>query len=228
MDEINILSFDTSENDLKIGLSINGIDAYCNKSTGLKHIENLIPEINKLLNTIKEDKSKINYISVCTGPGSFTGIRIGIASAEGLSFGNGKKCFGFSVFDIYRYLYRNNDVDIIVPTIDARKNRFYCTFIQKNNFSQMYDLTPEEIIEKLKVYKGKKIIFTGKDFNLFKDKINIDFDYVYEFKQGYSAKDIIDYSKDQILAGVDLNFPKPIYLRKSEAEIEFLKSRNLL
>ncbi len=225
MDKMNILAFDTSQDNLKIGLLSGGKTAYCDMDMGLKHIENLLPEIDRLYKSIGEDKSATNYIGVCCGPGSFTGIRIGIAAALGFSFGRMTACFGFSVFDVYKYLSGECSSDVVVPVIDAKKERFYCAFIEENGSYEMLDITPGELITKAAGFKDKKIIFTGRDFKLLKEKASIDFDYSYQFENGFGAKELVDYSKSLIESAAALEPPKPIYLRKSEAEIELLKSK---
>ena len=226
MERLNFLAIDTSTNILKIALSIEGKDSYIDLKNDFKHIENLLPCIDSCLKKINEPKTKLNYIGVCTGPGSFTGIRIGIAAALGMSYAGKIKCFGFSVFDVYKYLLKEEKKSIIIPIIDAKKNRFYCSFINNNKYSSMYDIGLDDIINKLKKYKHKKLIFTGKDFRLIKNNISKGFDFVEKYIEDYASMDLLYFTKIVLNDKLSLIKPKPIYLRKSEAEIALLKEKN--
>ncbi len=125
MENKNLLIIDAVTDVLKVGISINNKEYSKEINKGFTHVENLLPAIEDCFNEIKEDKNKINYIVVCTGPGSFTGIRIGIASALGISYALNIKCFGFSVFEVYKYLLKEEKDSIVIPIIDAKKERFY-------------------------------------------------------------------------------------------------------
>ncbi|OHD12455.1 MAG: tRNA (adenosine(37)-N6)-threonylcarbamoyltransferase complex dimerization subunit type 1 TsaB [Spirochaetes bacterium GWD1_27_9] len=223
MSSLNILIFDTTTDCLKIAMSVDGKDFFIDEKNTFKHIENLIPIIDENFSKLNENKNKLKYIGVCEGPGSFTGIRIGIATAFGLSFGKNQTNFGFSAFDVYKYLFKDQKEAVVIPIIDAKKNRFYCTFIENNKPNEMFDIDIEEINQKIK-YIDKKIIFVGKDFNLIKDKIeNTNFSFCYE--EGYSSKDLLDFAKELILQNQTLKEPEPIYLRKSEAEIALINKK---
>ncbi|HOV14699.1 MAG TPA: tRNA (adenosine(37)-N6)-threonylcarbamoyltransferase complex dimerization subunit type 1 TsaB [Spirochaetota bacterium] len=216
MEKLNLLVIDTSNDVLKIGLSVNGKESFVDNKNSFKHIENLIPTIDKMISDTGEDKKSINYIGICEGPGSFTGIRIGLATVYGLSFGNNITPFGFSQFEVYKYLLESSH-NMIVPVIDAKKNRFYCSFIKQGTDFEMFDLTESEILEKVE----ENSIFVGNDFNLFKNKPSNNF-FSHRYEDGYSAKDLISYSKYLIKSQKKLRYPDPIYLRKSEAEISLL------
>jgi tRNA threonylcarbamoyladenosine biosynthesis protein TsaB len=223
MEPLNILVIDTSTDYLKIALSMNGKEVFVDLKNGFRHIENLIPEVDNCFKSIKAEKKELKFIGICTGPGSFTGIRIGIASALGISYGAFIPCLGFSVFDVYKFLFSENQDEIIVPIIDAKKNKFYCSFIEKNKDIGMYDLDISEINTKLNQI-DKKIIFTGKDFILIKDKIQIT-NFEYRYNNGYQSKDLLAYTIYTINSKTELKNPEPIYLRKSEAEISLSKSK---
>lgn len=217
----NYLIIDTSESILKIAVSIDDKMNYLDYNNGFTHVEDLIPLIKKSLSDIDKSVNDLDYAGVCQGPGSFTGIRIGISTILGLTFQTKIKSFGFSVFDVYKELIKTANT-VLVPVIDAKKNRFYCSFIEGDNY-QYYDYTKEEILEKVQSFH-KKIIFTGKDFKLI-ENIFQGSDYQYLYNTNYTGKDLLFYGN--VLSGNKLSEPEPIYLRKSEAEISLLKSKNL-
>lgn len=219
----NILMIDTADDHLKVSLKINKKEIDKNKKEKYKHIESLLPAIDECFKNIGQDKKELKYIGVCEGPGSFTGIRIGISAALGIAFSSDIKCFGFSVFDVYKFLFNDKEDLVIIPIIDARKNRYYCAFILREKDFEYFDISLDEIIKRCKEYKDKEIIFVGKDFKKIKVQIKGKFEFSQMYSEGYGSKEILGYSKYCIENKLFNKTPKPIYLRKSEAEISLIK-----
>jgi tRNA threonylcarbamoyladenosine biosynthesis protein TsaB len=219
MESLNILTIDTSSRILKIGISFEGKDYYKDIDEGYRHVENIFPVMEKLFEEFGIKKDKVEYAGVCTGPGSFTGIRIGIASISAVSYSLNNKCFGFSAFDIYKYLFKDHGNCIVIPIIDGKKQKFYCAFIEEDKPIVMHDLSLMEIMNKIKELEksNKEIIFAGSDFKLIKN--NFDAKYKHDYESDFNALDMLNFSKSLISNNAELIYPKPIYLRKSEAEI---------
>ena len=226
MDEINILTIDTSSNDLKIGLSIDGKDAYSILDKNTTQIEALIPNIQKCLDRIKKDKKDLHYVAVCVGPGSFTGIRIGVSAATAVAYARNIKCFGFSVFDIYKYMFKDLNDKVIIPLIDAKKDRYYCSFIEVDKPIEMFDIGINDIVRKIKEhYLDRKIVFVGKDVQYIAEELEKHIDFEVRYENGYGPLDILSYTMNFAYNNSEFLPPKPIYLRKSEAEIALLNNQ---
>ena len=120
---------------------------------------------------------------------------------------------------MYKYLFKVHKNRIVIPIIDGKKQKFYCSFIEEEKPIEMYDFNIIEIQNKIKELEAlnKKIIFTGSDFKLIKN--NIEAKYQYDYENDFNAMDMLNYSKWLISNKKKLVYPKPIYLRKSEAEI---------
>jgi len=225
MEKMNILMIDTSNENMKISLNIENKKVFIEKNQKHGHVENLLPAIDKIFKKIAKNKNELNFIGVCEGPGSFTGLRIGISAALGIGFRSDIKCFGFSAFDVYKYLFAKSDDSVVVPIIDARKERYYTTFITNNNEYEYFDINEDDIIDKIKKYRDRKIIFVGKDFEKVKDRFKEKTEFSYEFSNGYGAKELLDFSGHVLSEGSYNKDPKPIYLRKSEAELSLIKKK---
>lgn len=223
MEEINFIAFDTSKENLKLTIKKGKEEINLDIKNNYKHIETLLPLIDSNLKKIQLDKKSIKNIAVCRGPGSFTGIRIGIATALGIGYALKTNCFGFSSFEIYKYLLQNKyQNSIIIPIIDAKKERFYCSFLQKNKKITYFDLTLDEILNFIRTkYKNKKIIFAGEDFKIIKNRIIGVIDFIEEYPEGYSAKDMSTFIYEKVKKGKCKEPPHPIYIRKSDAELNF-------
>lgn len=218
MERLNSLVIDSTSSSLKIAIQIDDeVNFFEQTEKSMNHLERLIPLIDKGIKSIGKDKSALNCICVCEGPGAFTGIRVGIATALGIAFAGKIPCFGFSVFDIYNYLFQDRKESIIIPIIDAKKHRFYTTFLHSGDFS-FYDLSAEDIIKKIKEM-NKKSIFVGPDYFMIQDKlIDCGIKSTIEYPQGFSAKEMLE-AVTSLIYQKNMTTPEPVYLRKSEAEI---------
>jgi len=98
--------------------------------TKLNHAANLISILDKILTKIKLDIRSINIIAIDTGPGSFTGIRVGIASSRGLAELDKKILVNICSLEVLAYEFVNsellkNDCEYVIPFIDAKRGRIY-------------------------------------------------------------------------------------------------------
>ncbi|MBR4910678.1 MAG: tRNA (adenosine(37)-N6)-threonylcarbamoyltransferase complex dimerization subunit type 1 TsaB [Clostridia bacterium] len=90
----------------------------------LTHSQTLFPIIKSTLDSCKLAFRDIDAVSVSVGPGSFTGLRIGISSAKGLAEPKGLKCVGVSTLLAAAYMFLGGDA-VICPVIDARRGQVY-------------------------------------------------------------------------------------------------------
>lgn len=100
------------------------LEAYSFQRRGLTHSQTLLPMIEDMLNNAALDIGDVDRIAVARGPGSFTGLRIGIAAAKGLAFASGKPLVGVSTLAaMARTVSWHNG--IICAAMDARRGEVY-------------------------------------------------------------------------------------------------------
>lgn len=131
---MNVLAFDTSSAVLSVTLLIDaeaGTETAARpralhtvRDTGLNHAEHLAPAVSTLLSDGGIPVSDLDLVACADGPGSFTGLRIGMATAKGFAAARGLPVRAVPTLDIWGELYRYWP-GIVVPAIDARKGRFY-------------------------------------------------------------------------------------------------------
>ena len=88
------------------------------------HSQTIMPMIEQLKNMVELDLSEIDYVACASGPGSFTGLRIGAATAKGLAHGLDKKIIPVPTLDGLAYNLAESS-KLIVPIMDARRNQVY-------------------------------------------------------------------------------------------------------
>ena len=120
-----ILAFETSAKAASVALLDNGIllgEGYQN--TGLTHSQTLMSMAEALLDSCGKTVNDITAVAVANGPGSFTGVRIGVAAAKGFAWGKEIPCYGVSTLEAMAETLGIYD-GYIVPTMDARRNQTY-------------------------------------------------------------------------------------------------------
>ncbi len=188
-------------------------------NAGLTHSETLLPLVKKVMENT--DYSDLDAIAVTVGPGSFTGIRIGVATAKGLAFVNDTKCIPVSTLEAIAYNFVEKDT-IVCAVMDARRMQFYNALFEVKN-GVVKRLIPDRAISiadlenELKNYENVVIAGDGAKLcydNLHLDNITLaDEDKIYQNAIGVSraAK-----NKEMITAKMLV----PVYLRPSQAERE--------
>lgn len=107
-------------------LSTYSVFSVKNKMT---HSENLMPMIDQVIRQYGTDFQSIGLIAVNVGPGSFTGVRIGVATVKGLSFAKNLPCAPVSTLESIAWNLQNV-AEPVCALMDARRNQFYYAFFQ--------------------------------------------------------------------------------------------------
>ncbi len=98
--------------------------AEISQNHGLTHSQTIMPMIAEICKQTETDLKDLDYIACAAGPGSFTGLRIGAATAKGLCLGTGKKLIPVPTLDALAYdVYMTNN--IVCPIMDARRGQVY-------------------------------------------------------------------------------------------------------
>ncbi len=216
---MNILAFDTSTEIFSVCLAAynNYFEFSC--SQGYKHSETLVTEIEYLLKKADIASTELDLIVCTRGPGSFTGLRIGMSTAKGISFGSDTPMVTVPTLDMMAFGFDYFD-GAVVPVIDARKKRFYTAIFTKGNkISDDLDLSSGDIFTRLKGYS--RILFTGPDAQILADIHSLETDIsVDPIKRKGFACNLIPLGRKYFEKyGPAPDTEGPLYLRKSEAEI---------
>ncbi|MBT3274727.1 MAG: tRNA (adenosine(37)-N6)-threonylcarbamoyltransferase complex dimerization subunit type 1 TsaB, partial [Spirochaetales bacterium] len=157
---MNILNIDTATEVFGLGLSTSCGESYdMVKNIGLKHAEIGMPAIKSLLDEAGISLSDLQLIVCAGGPGSFTGLRIGMATAKGLSAGAGVPVVSIPTLDAMAY-----GLDwfegLVLPVIDARKKRIYVAEYRRGVRESDYLDLPIEFLPEIAA-KEQALLLTG-------------------------------------------------------------------
>ena len=122
---MRILAFETSAKAASVALFEKGKllgESYQN--TGLTHSQTLMVMAQDLLNTCGIAPDQVEAVAVAAGPGSFTGIRIGVAAAKGFAWGRQIPCYGVSTLEAMALSLGAYD-GYVLPVMDARRSQVY-------------------------------------------------------------------------------------------------------
>ncbi len=133
-------------------------------NVGLTHSQTLMPLVEHLLAAAHVKPAQVDGFAVNSGPGSFTGIRIGVAAVKGMAFGQEKPCVGVSTLESMAYLFEGFD-GVICGTMDARCQQVYQALFEVRNgqvirLCEDRALTIAELTAELKGL-GKPVLLTG-------------------------------------------------------------------
>ena len=230
---MKILSIECSASPASVAIIDDGkIIASSFVNIKLTHSQTLMPMIEATLKSATLSVSDIKGISVSAGPGSFTGVRIGISIAKGLATPNNLPCVPVSTLQSMAYMFLSEDVTVC-PVMDARCNQIYNALFKVKNgkverLCEDRAILIDQLIEELKSISGK-IVICGDGSDLFAGLIK-DFDNIKipsENLKYQSAVGVGLMSYDSFVNGntVPPESLVPIYLRLPQAERE-LKAKN--
>ncbi|KUO64999.1 MAG: tRNA threonylcarbamoyladenosine biosynthesis protein TsaB [Gracilibacter sp. BRH_c7a] len=197
------------------------------------HSERLIPMLEQLLIAADWELKDLDFIGVVNGPGSFTGIRIGISTAQGLSQVLKIPMIGIGSLDTLSWAGWGRKEDTVV-ILDARKNEWYSArYSWKDNRECLEPpkaASPEDLMIEL-TKLDKEFIFVGdavpgaKEYlqKTLGEKAIIPLEYQYLPRGAYAAYEAWEKWNNKDITTDNYKVVEPCYLRLSEAEVNFKK-----
>ncbi len=193
-------------------------------NAGLTHSETLLPMVKNIMQGFRFDE--LDAIAVTVGPGSFTGVRIGVATVKGLAFAGNIPCIPVSTLEAIAYNFVDNDC-IVCAVMDARRMQFY------NALFEIKDGAVRRICEdraisiddlRIELSAYDKVIIAGDGAQLCFDNIGLDNAVLADEEQRYQNGIGVSrcaLNKQKISASALM----PVYLRLSQAERELKLKR---
>jgi len=197
------------------------------------HSQTLLPMLEELRDMIELDMASLDAIAIAAGPGSFTGLRIGAATAKGLGLALDKPLVEVPTLEGLAYNLWGTD-RLVCPLMDARRNQVYTgiyEFVQENHTMQLQAVVEQcavdigEIIAKLNEL-GRKVIFLGDGVPVYakqiEEQMKVEFTYAPPGNNRQRAASVAALGAVYLSQGKTVTAAEhqPEYLRKSQAERE--------
>lgn len=220
-----ILAIDTATKIGSVALYDDGVGIVgeINLYVKINHSNVIMKSIDSLFDLSGYTIKDVDKIAVTTGPGSFTGIRIGVAIAKGLAYSLKKPIIGINELDVLAETGEERE-GLIVPLIDARKERVYYSQYKYENrkLVRKTEYKDGELRDILTNLKGEKVVFIGDGALVNQELIkeimgeeNIIFSKVNSIPRAAMAAQMALQHEDDNIYTLE-----PFYLNKSQAERE--------
>lgn len=203
------------------------------------HSQTLLPMLEEIRDMVELDLNTVDAIAVAAGPGSFTGLRIGSATAKGLAFALDKPIVPVPTVEGLAYQMYGTDA-LVCPIMDARRNQVYTGIYEFIYYEDKYDMHVvkeqcaaafDEIAEALNNL-GRKVIFLGDGVPVFRERMAEVMQVPYTLAPAHrnrqsaaciAALGSLYYAQGKVESGAD---HAPVYLRLSQAERERAESQS--
>jgi tRNA threonylcarbamoyladenosine biosynthesis protein TsaB len=194
-------------------------------NNGNTHSQTLLPMVEFLLKQFDMTPCDVDLFAATAGPGSFTGVRIGVATLKGLAFGTNKPCAAVSTLEALAYNLKDFD-GLVCPVMNARRKQVYTALFRASNgrLTRLMDdsaIAIAELDEKLKEFE-EPVRLCGDGYDITKELLThpiIPVSERYRHQSAFSVAEVALQKYQSGDVGTDLNL-SPVYLRLSQAERE--------
>lgn len=222
-----LLAVDTATEICGVATSIDGrVQAELMLSRGATHTRSVLSAIDTVLENSGLTVGDLDAYAVSRGPGSFTGLRIGISTVKGLAFATGKPMVGISTLEVLAHQAAGNAY-LVCPMMDARRKEVYWTLYRRTT-EGMTAIMEERVgpATEIAEFTKEACQFIGNGVPPYRDAL--------QKKLTCSAQwtpDELNHLRPTVLARLawrrlqegkttDTRSFKPVYLRKSDAELQ--------
>ena len=222
-----IINIETSAKTCSVALSKDGaVEFQLEDTDGMNHATKLAPFVERCMEELKRKEEKLDAVAVSLGPGSYTGLRIGLSLAKGLAFSLDVPLIGISTLQILavKAMFRSMEWEgdeIIVPMVDARRME---VFTGAYNFALQEVVREQPMIldsDSFKELHGyRKVLFLGDGSEKFKD--------VYSGSNDVWLGPLTPHAKDMLALSekffrekrfIDVAYSTPNYLKEYQTTV---------
>ena len=196
-----------------------------NSESGTDHSQRLLPAVRFLLHSRGLDIRDVEGYALAAGPGSFTGIRIGLSTFKSLGYASGRQIAPVSTLEAMAFKLREPGTRLVCPLLDAKKMEVYGALFEVRGGS-LREVVPAGAYSPDRLFSllpGRRVIhFVGGGAEMYRQKINDYFKDQARFpsRSPFIAHEVGLLGYEMFRAGRGLGFleVEPLYLRRSQAE----------
>lgn len=223
----SIINIETSSKTCSVALSIDGaVEFELEDTEGMNHATRLAPFVERCMEEVSRKEIHLDAVAVSLGPGSYTGLRIGLSLAKGLAFSLGIPLIGISTLQILAVKAMFHSVvwegdEIIVPMIDARRMEVF-TAAFDFSLNEVIKEGPEILDEQsyTSLDSRRKVIFLGDGSEKYREVCRLK-NAVWLGNIMPHARDMMALSEKYFREGrfLDLAYSTPNYLKEYQTTV---------
>ncbi len=202
---------------------------------GKTHSQKMMPQIEEMFRLSEIDPKSVDAFAAAVGPGSFTGVRIGVATAKAMAQAADKPCIAVSTLEALAYSSKLFD-GIAAPILDARRNQVYNALFQcgKGKMTRLCDdraISLDSLLDELKK-TDKDVIFMGDGTLVFENEIRKALGarayFATQLTRMNLAGAVAEIGAEKFQMGETVSYGAlvPEYIRLSQAERDLLEKKN--
>lgn len=217
MDNTYILNVETSTKACSVSLNLNGNLISCEDifGSGFSHSEKLLPFISQTIKKSKIKMSDLSAVAISMGPGSFTGLRIGVSTAKGICYALGIPLIAVSTLKAMAFgMAKKLKSELYCPMIDARRMEVYSAFYDLEN--NLVRKIQADIVNESSYlnFLNNDVVFFGDGSAKIKEIIKHEnATFISDFHPSASYIGDLSYQKFIVSDFVDLAYFEPYYLK---------------
>lgn len=201
------------------------------------HSQKLVPMLKELLDSLRLELSDIDVLAAVTGPGSFTGLRIGVTTIKTMAYALDKPVVGITSLDALANAAIVPEGTLVCPIMDARNNQVYTALYKPQNevmtnLSGYMGLHISELVKQIEEkYEGADVLFAGDGVLLHRDFLKIELRERCSFMPLFTLQQMAAPAAQMALTlhaageSMDCDELVPFYLRPSQAEREYARKQ---
>lgn len=189
----------------------------------MNHLKDLMPMVDRLLKKANLKKEELTGIAVSVGPGSYTGIRIGMATAKALAQSLNLPCV--PVKTLNSFLYQEKEAGIICPIINARRGQVYGALFDRGEYNFRTLIAPgpymlSSFLDMVKASTFGKVLFYGDGIDAYEGEIKEE---IPADRRGFADERIRYQSAHAVAQDAFMKFLRGQTMKYDELEAEYMR-----
>jgi len=219
---MNALAIDCAVSKITVAAKKDTEEVKLTLDLGARQSEKLLPTIDFVMKEVNLNPKDLDYTAVTLGPGTFTGLRLGLSALKALNLANNTPVYGIPSLEAYAYPYKNA-IETVLPLIEAKEDEyFYNFYLRGQKLIEDNDKTTEEILKEID--PETSVLACGPGAKDFVESVlqNTPLYSVHCFTpENDATESLFSIAEQMIKDGKPSmsDYDGPIYVRKSEAEL---------
>lgn len=195
---------------------------------GIRQSEKLLPAIDFVMKEAGLEVSDLDYTATTLGPGTFTGLRLGLSALKALNLSHNIPLYGIPSLDVYAWPYKNA-IETVLSVVEAKEDEFfYAFYLRGEKLRSEEDLEIEEILKQIDAETS--VLVCGPAAKTFTDRTSeiTPLYSVHSFTPQCDGTEALFEIAEKMIAdkiAPMADYDGPLYVRKSEAEIVLEKKQ---